>query len=207
MSAVAFNVPVNLAFDSYSQLIGAISDWLDRNDLAGSAPAMIALCESRMRRELAALTFERSAPVEIVAGVGTLPVDCDALRAVFFNDTRLDECAPNIARQYAPGDNPSGYSLEAGKIRVWPVWTGTITVLYYGKLLQLSEGTPTNDILSEHPDIYFYGAMMFAEGYLANDSRAAMFKALWDEALESLKQFYSRQRRARIRLRNPAIVM
>lgn len=207
MSTIAFNVPETLAFDTYQQLIEALNDWLDRSDLSGSAPAMIALCEARLRRELAPLVFETTQGVTVTDGVGAFTTGFDKIRAVFANGEPLDEVAPDIGRQFAAGEYPQGYSLEANQIRIWPAWTGAINVLYQGRLPALSEANPSNDVLLQHPDVYFFGSMMFAEGYLANDDRAALFRALWVEAIEGLKQFYKDQRRNRPRLRNPAVVV
>jgi hypothetical protein len=203
----AFNVPANLAFDSYDELISTINDWMDRSDLTGAAPSMIALCEARIRRELDPLTFETSASVAVSEGIGPLPADYDFMRSVSYNGKPLDECSPEIGRQFAAGETPVAYSLEAGQMRVWPAWTGTVVILYQAKMPALSEANQSNTILLQHPDVYFFGSMLFAEGYLANDSRAAVFKALWDEALDSAKRYYLRQRRDRPRLRNPAIVV
>jgi hypothetical protein len=36
--------------------------------------------------------------------------------------------------------------------------------------------------------------MLFAEGYVANDSRAALFKGLWDETLASVQNYFTRQK-------------
>jgi hypothetical protein len=207
MSAIAFSVPENLAFESYTQLIEAINEWLDRSDLNGSAPAMIALCEARLRRELQPLVFELSAPVVVTDGTGELPPGFDSARGVSIGGNPVDEVSPVIGQQFAPGTDPVGYSLEAGSLRIWPAWTGTATLLYRSKLPALSEANQSNEVLIQHPDVYFFGAMMFAEGFLANDSRAAVFKVMWDEAIESLRRYYIRQRRDRPRLRNPAVIV
>jgi hypothetical protein len=89
---------------------------------------------------------------------------------------------------------PLAYTIEAGNLRLWPSGDFTVSILYQPTLPQLSEASPTNTLLDKHPDLYFFGALMFATGYLANDERAAMFKALWDEAIESAKQYFTRQR-------------
>lgn len=207
MSTVAFDVPANLAFDSYDALIAAINDWLDRSDLTGAAPSMIALCEARLRRELQGLDIEASAPVTVTDGAGPLPADCDFIRLVTYNGQPLDECSPEVARQFPAGTVPVAYSLEAGRLRVWPQWSGTVDLLYQSKLVPLSAANASNTILLGHPDLYFFGSLMFAEGYLANDRRVALFKTLWDEAIRSLQRFYLRQRRDRPRLRNPVVVV
>jgi hypothetical protein len=205
--SIAFPVPENLAFDNYQALIDTINDWMDRSDLTGSAPSMIALCEARLRRELQPLVYEKRVGVSVVDGVGGLPSDFDAMRSVTNDGVPIDEVSPEIARQYAPGQEPRAYSLEANQLRIWPAWTGSVNILYHAKLEPLSQANQTNPIIAQHPDVYFFGSMMFAEGYLANDQRAALFKSMWDEALEGLKQYYRRQRRDRPRLRAPGFVV
>lgn len=192
----AFLVPANLAFDNYTDLVAAITDWMNRSDLSGAAQSMVALCESRLRRELSPLLLETSASVVVTSGLGDLPSDYSmALRVI--NGTKI---LPQFATRAAPvaftSGDPIGYTIEAGKIRLWPSANVTITLLYQPKLAQLSAANQTTVILQEHPDVYFYGAMLFAEGYVANDSRAATFKALWDEAIAEIKAYLIRQRHA-----------
>lgn len=202
----AFDVPANLAFDNYTDLYTAIGEWLDRSDLSGSIPAMIALCEARLRRELQPFFSETTATVTVTSGVGALPTGCDIVRFVEYSGGQLEQVNPQHGRQFPESTDPRGFSLEGGQIRVWPICDATLTVIYQPKLASLTETTPTNDLLTEHPDVYFFGSLLFAEGFVANDARASTFKALWDEAIFELKRFLSRQRRTGIRLRSPAVI-
>lgn len=192
----AFSVPANLAFDSYTDLVAAISDWLNRSDLTGSAQSMIALAEARMRRELVPHFSEVSTSVTSVDGVAALPADYGTLNRVTYSSTALPQVSPAAALGTGSGTVPVAYTLEAGGLRLWPSGDYTVTLLYQPLLPQLSEANPTNTLLDNHPDLYFYGAMLFAEGYVANDTRAGLFKGLWDEALAEVKQFMLRQRYA-----------
>ena len=202
----AFAVPENLALESYDELIRTINEWMDRNDLDGSAPAMIALCEATLRRELASIAFEATAGLNVQNGKVGLPTDYDFMRSVLYEGTPLDEVSPEIGRQFQEGTTPRAYSVEANQICVWPSYTGALTALYQTKLTPLTQANQSNTILLQHPDVYFFGALMFAEGFVANDSRAALFKALWDEAILGVKRYLKRQRRDRSRLRNPAVI-
>lgn len=188
----AFSVPANLAFDDYTDLTEAIADWMDRSDLTGSIQAMIALAEARMRRELTPVLTEVTAALTVVEGVAALPDDFSTLSRVHYDDKPLPQLS--VSGGAATGSRPLAYTIEAGSIRVWPSCDCTILALYQPRLPQLSEAEPTNTILDQHPDLYFFGAMLFAEGYVANDSRAALFKGLFDEALESAKAYYTRVR-------------
>lgn len=191
----AFSVPANLAFKNYTELTDAIVDWMNRSDLSGSVQSMVALAEARMRRELAPYFGELSESIACTDGIGGLPADYGTARRVVYGTRALDNVsavgAYNITSTLS---EPYGYTIETGFLKLWPAVDATVTLLYQPTIPFLSEDSPTNSILSAHPDLYFHGAMMFAEGYVANDSRAALFKGLWDEALESAKAYFTRQK-------------
>lgn len=189
----AFSVPANLAFDNYTDLVAAIRDWMDRSDLSGSVQAMIALAESRMRRTLEPYFTETSTSIRFADGQGALPDDFSTLMVVRGGGYTLTQIGIADALDVPKGSLPLRYTLEADRIRVWPAVDAKLTVIYRPTLLQLSEANPTNELLSMFPDTYFFGAMLFAEGYVANDSRAATFKALFDEAMEETRKFLVRQ--------------
>lgn len=191
----AFSVPANLAFEDYTELTDAIADWMNRSDLSGAVQSMVALAEARMRRELAPFFGELSESIICTDGEGGLPDDFSIARRVVYDTRALDNVsavgAYNITSTLA---EPYAYSIEKGFLKLWPAVDATVTLLYQPTIPQLSEASPTNDILSAHPDLYFYGAMMFAEGYVANDMRAATFAQLFDSALADVKTYLTRQR-------------
>ena len=191
----AFSVPANLAFDNYTDLVTAIEDWMDRGDLSGSVQAMIALAEARMRRELTPYFGETTVSIICTAGLGGLPLDYGVARRVVFDDRSLDNVSASGASNVVTSlSEPYAYTIEAGFMTLWPKVDATVTLLYQPTIPFLSEDSPTNNILSAHPDLYFHGTMLFAEGYVANDNRASLFKGLWDEALDSAKQYFTRQK-------------
>ena len=192
-----FAVPANLAFDSYTTLISAIGDWMDRTDLSGTAPQMVALCEARLRRKLAPYYNQTTATLTTVDGVVSLPTDCgELIRVIYDHNTLPRYSSLNVSdMDYdTSAVQPYAYTIEAGSIRLWPAVDATITVLYQETFPALSESTQNNTILDQHPDLYFFGSMLFAEGYVANDARASTFKGLYDEALEEVIAYLEKQR-------------
>jgi len=203
----AFLVPNNLAFEDYPSLTAFISDWMDRADLEGSVESMVALTEAMMRRELSPKFYETQASVSVTAGVGALPDDCDFIRSVLAEGIPLHEVSPDSGRDYLTGATPAAYSQENDAIYVWPANDASVDILYQREFPRLSEASPTSELLSQHPDLYFYGAMMFAEGYVANDTRAALFKSLWGEAMASANRFFLRQRRKGMGYGRPRVIV
>ncbi len=195
---------------SYATLVTAIEEWMDRADLSGQSDTLIQLCEARLRRELQPFLSETSTNVTVTSGVGTLPADMDSIRLVIYDGGELMQVPPAQGRQFKNEDGtaiePSAFSLEAGQIYLWPAVSVTVTVLYQPKLSGLTSSNTTNHILANHPDVYLFGALMYAEGYTMNDSRAANFEALWSGALDQVKAYLSRQRRVKVRYPGPAVI-
>lgn len=189
-----FSVPDNYAFDNYSDLVAAVGDWMDRSDLEGSAQQMIALAEARMRRELAPLFLEKSDTLTTVDGKAELPADYSTLVRVMYNGSVLPQHSVRALATVAEGSQPLAYSIEADQLRLWPAGDWVVDILYHPTIPFLTEASPTNELLSKHPDAYFLGAMFFAEGFVSNDGRAGNFKALWDECLDEMKVFLTRQK-------------
>lgn len=192
----AFSVPATAAFDSYASLVSALNDWLDRSDLDGVAGQMIALAEDEMIAGLSPLFAETSASVEIASGTGVLPADLAFLTRVV-SDTRV---LPQIGAQEGiaieAGSVPLAYSIEAAGLRVWPACDVTLTILYQPTLDRLTEANPSSLLLDQFPSLYFYGAMVFAHGYVVDDARAQNFRALFDNMMVKAKAYFTRQRYA-----------
>lgn len=194
-----FSVPANLAFDSYAALKTAIADWMNRSDLTGSIPAMVALAEARMRRKLEPLYNETGVAITTVGGVADLPSDFGTGERLIFEDrgyTIPRYSSLNVADLDldTSAAQPYGYTIENSQIRMWPSCDVTLKLLYRPVFVGLSDANTSNDVLSMFPDAYFFGSMLFAEGYVANDTRASLFKGLWDEALAEVIAFYERQK-------------
>lgn len=194
-----FAVPSNLAFETYTALKDAISDWMDRTDLSGSVATMIALAEARMRRQLEPLFVEKSVTITTTGGVYNLPGDFGTGERLIYTErgyTVPRYSSLNVADLDldTSAAQPYGYTIENGQIRVWPSCDVTMDLLYRPVFEGLSDANLSNEVLSLFPDAYFFGAMLFAEGYVANDQRAGLFKGLFDEALGEVAAYYQRQK-------------
>lgn len=190
----AFFVPGNYAFDTYDELVAAINDWLDRSDLTGAAGQMVALAEARMRRLLTPHFDETTADIVCTDGVGNLPDDYSIARHVVYDGRVLPQYAQAIGNGVAAGSIPQAWSIEANRLKLWPATAATVTLLYQPTIAALSADTQTNEVLDKHPDLYFFGSMLFAEGYVSNDERAATFKNLFDEAIAEVREYLVKQR-------------
>lgn len=192
-----FAVNANAAFDDYDELVDAINDWMDRDDLSGVAPQMIALAEDEMRLRLEPLFHELTVSVTTdETGAATLPTDLKRVERVLYDNKPLYQRGKTAVNNMTEDVScPHGYTLEGGQIRLWPAAEHTVTILYTQLLTRLTRESPTNALLDLFPSVYFYGAMTFAEGYVAEDEgRKAEFRALFDNILNQAADYYRKQR-------------
>lgn len=192
----AFQIDGNLAFDNYDELIETINDWLDREDLTGVAPQMIALAEDEIKMAVEPYFLETlTSLVSDVGGFAALPTNTKRVKRVMYEGCSVPQRGINsVDRMTEDKTRPWAYTMEQGGIRVWPAAEHTISVLYQPRLERLTNGNPTNNLLDEFPSLYFYGSLVFAHGYVADDERAARFRRLFDMQLVKVRDYYLKQR-------------
>jgi hypothetical protein len=59
-------------------------------------------------------------------------------------------------------------------------------MIYYGQIPPLADATPTNWLLTHHPDAYLYGSLIHAAPYLGDDQRASVWASLHQSALDAI---------------------
>jgi hypothetical protein len=64
--------------------------------------------------------------------------------------------------------------------------------MYYAKIPTLSDSVTTNWLLTYHPDIYLYGALLHSAPYLKEDERASTWAALYSAAVARVNTASSR---------------
>ena len=65
-------------------------------------------------------------------------------------------------------------------------------LMYYAKVPTLSDSNETNWLLTHHPDIYLYGALLHSAPYLKEDERAQTWAALYTSAVERVNNASSK---------------
>jgi len=186
-----------MAITNFTELKTAVQDWLDDTSLATKSEDFIALAEARFNRTLRAQDMEvrvsltvGGAPVDLIA----LPTDFLELREVHIEATpdeplayRSPQFVENIRDQLT--GSPIYYSVETKNLTFAPqaLATTVFSVLYFQKIPALTVGNPTNWLITNHPDVYLYGALIQAEAFLVNDQRLAIWKVALDEAMAELR--------------------
>ena len=193
-----------MAISTYAELNTAIASWLDRSDLTDVIPDFIALTESRHRRDFKIRRMETRVTANTIADTEyyTLPENYVAMRNIQLNTdpkTSLEYLTPEIMDKLQAGSSkgkPKVYSIIGNNIQIRPIPDGIyeIEMLYYKYFTPLSDSNATNDMLTYHPDLYLYGALVEAEPYLQNDKRLQTWASLYDRAKKDLIDTNERDR-------------
>jgi hypothetical protein len=193
-----------MAISTYSELKTAISDWMARSDVSGSAADFITLGEARLNRllevvattanltgisssnvvSIASLSMVEPVSLYITANVQEKFIPQSALGTFYEQDT------PNI---------PSNWAIEGTNIRFdcpldipYP-----IRFTYQGRFA-LSDAAPTNEFLTNNPDLYLAASIVWGCTY-TKDPAISLWKTALDEFVAEVRSINAQKKRSQLR--------
>ena len=201
-----------MAINTYATLQTAVANWLDRSDLTDRIPEFISLAEARMNRTLR-LSMMLNVDETTLGGAATLiggtrdyALPSGYLQMVDFHlrtspITTLSYLTPeNMNRMWAgsQGGKPLAYTIFADnstgtpikKVRLGPSPASAYdySIMFYKKIDALSVANTTEQMLTDNPDIYLYGALLEAEPFLMNDQRVQLWATAFQESVRALQE-------------------
>ena len=184
-----------MAISTFSELKTAIADTLNRDDLTSAIPNFIVSTEAEMNRIVRHWRMEAETTLSVSTQYTAIPSDfLEPIRLyVTSNNTNAlelvsqNEMLDRKARSANTSGRPTFYALTAGQIEAFPVPDSTYSVdmLYYQRITALSDGAPTNWMLTYNPDAYLYGSLIHSAPYLKDDARIQIWTALFQSAVAS----------------------
>ena len=185
-----------MAISTYSELKTAVADWLNRADLTAAIPNFIQLAEAKFNRELRTRQQVKRAYATLTGQYIQIPTDWLEAINLQLNVTpvrvldfvTLDQADRIRANRYGE-TNADTYTIVGEQLEVVPpVGANTeIDMTYYMKIPALSDGNPTNWLLTAWPDLYVYATLVHAAPYLREDERVALWKGMADQLLEEIR--------------------
>jgi len=185
-----------MSISSYSELQGAISDWLNRDDLDAVVPSFISLAEARLNRDIRHFDMVKRSTADIDSRYSTPPGDW--LETVRFHlidapvrDLELisqNDMAQMREQSRDATGAPRFYSITAGQFEFYPTPSQTFTgeLVYFSEIPALSDDEPWNWLIRKYPDAYLYGALVHTSPYLDEDQRASTWAALYQSAVDAI---------------------
>jgi hypothetical protein len=200
-----------MAIGTYDELKTAVANWLDRNDLTDRIPEFIALAEARMNRVLRLRMMESKYTASTVASQRNyaLPTGYIQMRNFQINTspvTPLQYVSPEIYDRLwggSTGGTPQFYTIITNEIQLGPVPGSVLTLemLFYKKITALSGTNTTEQMLTDNPDIYLYGALLEAEPFIMNDERVGLWAKGFQQAVADLQEQDNKDRHSGSALR------
>ena len=201
-----------MAINTYATLQTAVANWLDRSDLTDRIPEFIALAEARMNRTLRLAIMMNvdettlGGATALVAGTRDYALPSGYLQMVDFHlrtspITTLSYLTPeNMNRMWAGSqagkplaytifsDNASGTPIKSVRLGPSPGSAYDYSIMFYKKIDALSDSNTTEQMLTNNPDVYLYGALLEAEPFLMNDQRVQLWATAFQESLNALQE-------------------
>jgi hypothetical protein len=191
-----------MSITNYSELQSAIASWLGHGLFTATIPDFIALFEAAANRRLRVRQMEAVTTLTPSSGSASLPADYLDWRRVTSTASpriELDYVEPSWLQGAYPSaatGRPAVFTIEGGTLLVRPVDDAPLDLLYLQKIPALSGGAPSNWLLSAHPDLYLFGAMVEAELFGVNDERMPLWKSRRDEIFDEIEKLSNKSRGA-----------
>ena len=200
-----------MAIGTYAELQIAVANRLDRDDLTDRIPEFITLAEARMNRMLRLRLMENKYTASTVAAQRNyaLPTGYVQMRNFQINVTPvrpLQYVTPEVYDRIWGGSSsgtPEVYTIIANEIQLGPKPDSIMTMemLFYKRVTALSGSNTTEQMLTENPDIYLYGALMEAEPFIMNDERRGLWAQGFAQAVQALQEQDNKDRHSGSALR------
>lgn len=181
-----------MSLTNYSNLQTAIASELHRSDLTSVIPDFITRCEAKLNRRLRLRAMETRVTSSVSTEYVALPTGFLAIRNIQLNSdpkVRLEYVTPDYIDKYYPkGDTgkPKFYTIVGGEIQLAPPPDTSYTVeISYFKKLDLATDS-TNWVLTNAPDVYFYGSLLESAFHLKNDKRVPLWGVAFENAVREL---------------------
>lgn len=180
--------------DTYDNLVKEIIDWSARDDLGLKILSFIQLAENAMySNEISPLMVRSMEIVSTALADGqyiALPDGFESARSVRLitgdNGGELTYQAPEQLFKSASTGRPRFFTIVGNEIQFdrTPDSDYTVEIQYYRKAPALSTAVQTNDVLTNHPSIYLYGALAQVFFYSQNPEEANKYTQLFISAIK-----------------------
>ena len=186
-----------MAITSYSSLVSAIGDELNRADLSSVIPTWISLAEATFNRMLRHRRMLCRATAELDTQFTALPPDFLEAKNIQLNTSPVAslefvtlEYADKLRREYVSGGTPKFYTILGDTIEVVPTPSSaqTIELVYYKKITALSSTNTSNWVLAYHPDLYFYASLQHSAPYLKDDQRLDIWSVITSNLIDQINR-------------------
>ena len=183
-----------MALDTYENLVTQIVDWSHRDDIGPKIPDFIQLAENAMySNDVEVLTVRSMEALYASTTTGeyiSLPANFESARSVRLvtgnNMCPIVFQAPEQMHKQVSTGMPRFFTVLGSQIQFdrVPDSAYSIEIQYYAKAAPLTALAPTNDILTNHPSIYLFGALAAIFGYAQDTEQESLYVRKFISAIQ-----------------------
>lgn len=168
--------------------------------LLAEMPRFVQLAEADMMRNLNLRQTETKITGTTTGATIALPVGLNQIERIGVMigviEYTLTYTSPNGIEQLSYPGYPTRFTVENGAIRLIrpPMGSYQYTIYLISQLTPLSASNPTNWLLTNAPDVYFYATLVQAAGWTRDDATTAKASAGYAAAMESVRMQDAGQR-------------
>ena len=166
-----------MALNTYANLKSSVANWLGRSDLTNEIGDFVKLCEQDFNAKLVNHGYNRminEATIVANAESEDLPTGFLGVNSIYVDGSSkksLNYVTPQQAFSSNMGSQngePSAYTIINSKIYFYPIPSTSydVKMFYYKQFTSLASDSDTNDILTNHPDIYLFGTLYFSNTFI-----------------------------------------
>lgn len=178
----------------YATLKAAVADYLNREDLTPQIATFIQFHEAKMNRELR--VPQMMVRAEATSDAEYIPVPSDFLQDY---SLKLESAVPHADLTYIAQTDAKLYKAQGLTQTLYYTIVGNsfeliadppenvdVELIYYARIPALSDSNTTNWLLTAHPDLYLYGALLESVPYLKDDERLQTWFGARQQAIDAL---------------------
>jgi hypothetical protein len=183
-----------MAFTDYEELVKEVIDYSHRGDLGTKIAGFIQLAENTMysndEEVLALRSMETIITTPTTGQYVDLPDGFESARSVRLvtgdNGGYLSFQAPEQMHKEISTGRPNFFTITGNQIQLdrTPDSEYTLEIQYYKKADPLSDTNLTNEILTNHPSIYLYGALAALSAYTLDTEQQMKYGQMFIGAIK-----------------------
>lgn len=192
-----------MALSTYTELKASVASWLHRTDLTTQIVDFIDLAEAELNAELHTRLMETDESLSLSSGASTValparfvePISLELVISGQENTTLSYQPRQRLALNAASGASarPKYWTINGNNIQFPNVSDAAYTLTFRMVKGYDLAATSTNDLLTDYPGLYLYGALIQAAPFLIDDQRIPTWQRMYQTLLAKVKRKESRR--------------
>lgn len=185
-----------MSISTYTELKSAVANWLHISEITSVIPDFITLAEVSINRRLRARTFETTMDATLTQGTRHIALPSDYLEPKALWLTTYD---PRRELVYMRPEELPVITDSNGQPDYWAIDGDNLAfdmnaeidhdiTFRYRQKFSLSTASPTNWLLTNHPDVYLFGSLAQSGLYIRDNEQLQIWVQAFEKGMDELQR-------------------